>query len=60
MVSEPLLKVEDLYVYYKTYKGVLKVLNGVNLELHRGEKIGVIGESGCGKTTTMKLSLIHI
>ena len=57
MVSEPLLKVEDLYVYYKTYKGVLKVLNGVNLELHRGEKIGVIGESGCGKTTTMKAIL---
>ncbi len=56
-MSEPLLRVEDLYVHYKTYKGVMKVLNGVNLELRRGEKIGVIGESGCGKTTTMKAIL---
>lgn len=48
------LEVRNLKVSYKTYRGVLKVLNGVNLELEKGEKIGIIGESGCGKTTTMK------
>jgi peptide/nickel transport system ATP-binding protein len=50
----PLLEVRNLKVSYKTYRGVLKVLDGVNFEIDKGEKIGIIGESGCGKTTTMK------
>jgi peptide/nickel transport system ATP-binding protein len=54
---EPLLDVKDLYVNYKTYMGELKVLNGVNLTVHKGEKVGLIGESGCGKTTTMRAIL---
>jgi peptide/nickel transport system ATP-binding protein len=37
--------------------GKLKVLNGVDFSLHEGEKVGIIGESGCGKTTTMKTIL---
>ncbi|MGQ9551141.1 MAG: ABC transporter ATP-binding protein [Candidatus Bathycorpusculaceae bacterium] len=54
---EPLLDVKDLYVNYKTYMGELKVLNGVNFTVHKGEKVGLIGESGCGKTTTMRAIL---
>ncbi len=50
----PLLEVRNLRVSYKTYRGVLKVLSGVNLEIERGERVGIIGESGCGKTTTMR------
>lgn len=42
---------------YKTYLGELKVLNGVNLKVGEGEKVGLIGESGCGKTTTMRAVL---
>jgi peptide/nickel transport system ATP-binding protein len=53
----PLLEVKDLYVGYKTYMGKLKVLNGVNLTVQQGEKVGVIGESGCGKTTCMRAIL---
>jgi len=49
--------VKDLYVGYKTYMGKLKVLNGVDFNLHEGEKVGIIGESGCGKTSTMKAIL---
>jgi len=49
--------VKDLRIGYKTYMGKLKVLNGVNLTVHQGEKVGVIGESGCGKTTCMKAIL---
>jgi len=48
------VEVEDLKVEYKVYEGWLKVLNGVNISLKKGEKIGIIGESACGKTTTVK------
>lgn len=49
-----LLEVKDLKVGYKVYEGLLNVLNGVSLHVLKGEKIGLIGESACGKTTTMK------
>ena len=52
-----LLGVRDLYVDYNTYMGRLKVLNGLHLTVHQGEKVGIIGESGCGKTTTMRAIL---
>ncbi len=49
-----LLDVKNLKVSYKTYRGILKVLDGINLRIEKGEKIGIIGESGAGKTTTVK------
>jgi peptide/nickel transport system ATP-binding protein len=49
--------VENLKVEYKVYEGWLKVLNGVNISVGKGEKIGIIGESACGKTTTVKSML---
>jgi peptide/nickel transport system ATP-binding protein len=52
-----LLGIKDLNVDYNTYRGKLKVLNGVHLTVNEGEKVGVIGESGCGKTTTMRTIL---
>ena len=52
-----LLKVEDLSVGYKTYRGLSRVLDDINIEMRDGEKIGVIGESGCGKTTLLKTIL---
>lgn len=58
-MTEALLNIQNLYVNYKIFEGTLKVLNGVNLELGKGEKIGLIGETGCGKTTTMK-SILRI
>jgi len=58
-MTEVLLDIQNLYVNYQIFEGTLKVLNGVNLELGKGEKIGLIGETGCGKTTTMK-SILRI
>lgn len=52
-----LLEVKNLHVHYKVYGGTLKVLDGVNLHVDLGEKVGVVGETGCGKTTTMKAIL---
>ena len=46
-----LLTIEDLRVEYRTSRGVTRAVDGVNLEVHEGEVLGLVGESGCGKTT---------
>jgi peptide/nickel transport system ATP-binding protein len=53
----PLLDIQDLSVHFKVYGGVLRVLDGVNFRVELGEKVGLVGETGCGKTTTMKAIL---
>ena len=53
-MSTPLLEIKDLHVYFKVYEGILKVLSGVDFKVGKKEKVGLIGETGCGKTTTMK------
>jgi peptide/nickel transport system ATP-binding protein len=53
----PLLEIKDLHVQFKVYGGILKVLDGVNFTVNTGEKVGLVGETGCGKTTTMKAIL---
>lgn len=52
-----LLDVRDLYVQFAVYGGRLKVLDGVNFHMFSGEKVGLVGETGCGKTTMMKAIL---
>jgi len=52
--SDKLLEVEKLGVGYNVYEGLLNVLNNVSFYVLNGERIGIIGESACGKTTTMK------
>lgn len=59
MSTAPLLEIKDLRVEFKVYGGVLKVLDGVNFRVNTGEKVGLVGETGCGKTTTMK-SILRI
>jgi len=44
-------------VHFAVYGGVLKVIDGVSLSVRAGEKVGLVGETGCGKTTTMKAIL---
>ena len=48
----PLLRVKDLRVYFRIMKGTVKAVDGVSFDLKRGETMGLVGESGCGKTTT--------
>jgi peptide/nickel transport system ATP-binding protein len=57
MNQNRLLDIRDLHVWYRVYGGYLKVLDGVYLSVNRGEKVGLVGETGCGKTTTMKAIL---
>ena len=58
-MSEVLLTVEDLYVRFATYAGVVNAVNGLSFEMHKGEIFGLVGETGCGKTVT-GLSLLRL
>ncbi len=49
-----LLDVASLSVVFYTYRGVIKALNGVELWMNRGERLGIVGETGCGKSVTSK------
>lgn len=52
-----LLEIQDLILRFYTYEGIVKALEGVNLDLAPDETLGVVGETGCGKTVTA-LSLL--
>lgn len=47
-----LLEIKNLSIAYKTMDGVVKAVNGVNLSIEEGETLGLVGETGAGKTTT--------
>ncbi|MDO4547152.1 MAG: ABC transporter ATP-binding protein [Clostridia bacterium] len=51
---ETLLNVKDLYIRYETDDGIVEALNGVSVKLRKGETLGVVGETGAGKTTLAK------
>ena len=57
MKTNNVLIVENLFVSYKVHGGEVRALDGVSLEIHRGEIVAVVGESGCGKTTLAKAIL---
>ena len=54
-----LLDVNDLRTYFYTKKGVVKAVNGVSYTINRGESLGLVGESGCGKSVSA-LSLMRL
>jgi len=49
---ELVLEVDDLCTHFQTDDGVVKAVDGVSLQLRRGELLGIVGESGCGKSVT--------
>jgi peptide/nickel transport system ATP-binding protein len=50
--DEVLLRIEDLVVEFKTSGGVVHAVSGISLDVKEGETLGLVGESGCGKSTT--------
>jgi len=57
--GEAVLEIIDLRVHFKVHEGLLKAVDGVDLTLARGESLGLIGESGCGKSVAMQ-SLLRL
>ena len=54
-----LLKVKNLRMYYQTSQGLIKAVDGVSFEVKKGEALGLVGESGCGKST-IALSIMRL
>ena len=48
---ENILQVENLKMYYHTSKGLVKAINDISFNIKKGETLGIVGESGCGKTS---------
>ena len=57
--TETVLTVEDLRTYFTTRWGTVKAVDGISFDLRKGETLGIVGESGCGKSVTM-LSLMRL
>ena len=55
--TTPILQIKNLGIHFDTFEGTAKVLDGVSLELHRGDTLGIVGETGCGKSITAKTIL---
>lgn len=58
-MSEPILRVQNLRLVYETLQGSFSALNGVDLQIDQGEVLGLVGESGCGKSS-LGLTIMRI
>ena len=58
-IGEVILEVKDLHTYFHTRVGVVKAVDGISFNLRQGETLGIVGESGCGKSVTA-LSLLRL
>ena len=59
MDEKTILEIKDLTVYYNTSDAVVKAVNGISFKMNKGEAIGLVGETGAGKTTTA-LSIMQL
>lgn len=58
-MNEPLLKVSDLTTHFHTTEGIIKAVDSVSFHVNRGDTLGIVGESGCGKTV-LALSIMGL
>jgi oligopeptide transport system ATP-binding protein len=58
-LNDYLLEVQDLKIYFKVKSGRIRAIDGVNFVVKPGEKVAIVGESGCGKSVTA-LSIMHL
>ncbi|MEK3855812.1 ABC transporter ATP-binding protein [Cytobacillus sp. FSL H8-0458] len=58
-INKPILEVKGLKTHFTTKRGVSKAVDGIDFTLHKGETLGIVGESGCGKSMT-SLSILRL
>jgi len=59
MKGQSVLQVKDLKVYYHTDRGSVRAVDGISFTIYKGERFGIVGESGCGKST-MAVALLRV
>ena len=59
MEKEVTLQVKDLELWFDNDRGSVKILNGISFDIYKGETLGIVGESGCGKSVT-SLSIMRL
>jgi peptide/nickel transport system ATP-binding protein len=59
MENQEILRVKNLKTHFNTDEGIVKAVDGVSFALHKGETLGIVGESGCGKSV-MNLSVMRL
>ena len=58
-MADPILRVRDLHTHFFADEGVVRAVDGASFDLHSGRTLGIVGESGCGKSVTAK-SILRI
>lgn len=58
-MSQPVLQIENLQTHFFTDRGQIPAVDGVSITVHKGEVVGIVGESGCGKSVT-SLSIMKL
>ncbi|MHB8066173.1 MAG: ABC transporter ATP-binding protein, partial [Ruminiclostridium sp.] len=58
-MSDKLIQVKNLHTYFYTDAGIVRAVNGVSFEIKQGQTVGIVGESGCGKSV-MSLSMMRL
>jgi ABC-type dipeptide/oligopeptide/nickel transport system ATPase component len=58
-VDQALVTIRDLHVHFRTYAGTVHALNGIDLDVHESDVLGLVGETGCGKSLT-GLSIVRL
>jgi len=58
-MEQPLVSVRDLRLQFHTYAGIVHALNGIDLEIYEQDMLGLVGETGCGKSMT-GLSILRL
>ena len=58
-VSDSLLQVKDLVTSFKTDRGIIRAVDGISFEIKKGQTVGLVGETGCGKSVT-SLSILRL
>jgi oligopeptide/dipeptide ABC transporter ATP-binding protein len=58
-MGQPLLEIVELKAYYSVHNGFCRAVDGVSFSVNRGENLGLVGESGCGKSTVIR-SIIKV
>jgi len=56
-MQQPILEIDGLKTHFFTYNGVVKAVDGVSLKVHREEVLGIVGETGCGKSVTVRSTM---